>query len=329
MVPSSDPPPPARPRGDGRRSCAAVLVHWTDAEETLAAVASLRASCPGLGIVIVDNASEDGSGAVVQRGVPEAVYVRAPRNEGFGPGANLGISAALAHDPGLDHVLVMNPDVRVAPEAVPELLRAGGCLDRAGVVGARLLKGVPPDRDLPVWFESGRLAPWTLSGSHVPGPAGAVAAGQLYGTGFVTGALMLLSGDMLREGLRFRDDLFLYGEDLDLCLQARARGWSCLVAPAALGWHREAGSQGESVEVLPGMDRRRLYWITRNKVALARSWLPWHQRCGFLVVAFLAKPLAGVLRYGRVRFLSTYLRALWHGLRRGPAGGDATGRRGG
>lgn len=329
--------PAPRERGAGGRqqfSCCAVVVHWTDAKATSAAVASIRSSDPSATVVLVDNGSEDGSGEVLSKhlgasGNGSCVFVRAPRNEGFGAGANLGIAAALARNPDLGWLVLVNPDLRLAADALPRLLATAVRVHRAGVVGGRLLKGEPPSEALPVWYEAGRLRPFTLSGSHVDGPPGAYANGWSYPTGFVTGALMLCSGDMLRQGIRFREDLFLYGEDLDLCLQARAAGWRCYVNPMALGWHGEAGSQRPGCEVLPGMSAQRLYWITRNKVALARRWLPWWQRWVFYGVTSFAKPLAGVVRFGRLGFLRPYFRALWHGFTRGASGRDAQGRSGG
>ena len=72
-------PPAAAGTPDGVPSpavpCVAVLVHWVDAESTAEAVASLRASAPGLPVVLVDNGSTDGSGRLLRTLVPDATHI--------------------------------------------------------------------------------------------------------------------------------------------------------------------------------------------------------------------------------------------------------------
>src|SRR3712207_435018 len=78
----------------------------------------LRALGHGLRVVVVDNASADGSVALVREQFPEALLVESGGNLGFGAGCNLGARAA----PESPFLLFLNPDAEVTPGALPTLL---------------------------------------------------------------------------------------------------------------------------------------------------------------------------------------------------------------
>ena len=286
-------------------SCVAVVVHYRDAAATLRCVASLREQVQPPAIVVVDNESPDRSGEVVLRQLADdddVMPVRSPRNAGFGAGCNLGIDRALAAWPELDYVLLLNPDAELGTHALAELLATARRHPQAGIVGCRI-----DDARGRSWFANGRIPRWTLSGFHCR-----AATAAEHRTTFVTGACMLLVGDLLRDGLRFCTDYFLYCEDADLCEQARHRGWQLWITQRATAIHVGGGSQpGEPV--LGGLTADRLYWLTRAKVLFAHRHLRRFERWTFLALAWLCKPLVGLLLARSVRFLPAY----WRGLRDG------------
>ena len=290
-------------------ACIAVVVHWTDAPATLACVRSLHEDAPGLLVIVVDNASVDGSGGEVAERFARAKGVevlRSSQNDGFGAGCNRGIRRALETRPDLEQVLLVNPDAIVERGCIAALrglaLRSG-----AGVVGGRVLDATGER----VLFENGRFRPWTLGRSHVPAPQGVTE----FRTSFVTGALMLIDGDLLRDGLHFDETFFLYVEDLDLCREVVARGRELWITTAARVRHREGGSQTEDPPVLGGMRARQLEHIARGKVYFARKRLPFLQRTCFLLTAFVLRPIAGVFVARNLRFLRPWLRGAVAGLR--------------
>ena len=290
-------------------ACIAVVVHWADAVATLACVRSLHEDAPGLSVIVVDNASIDGSGGELAAQLAHARGVevlRSSQNGGFGAGCNMGIRRALEVRPDLEHVLLVNPDAiveRACVETLRELARRSG----AGIVGGRVLDAAGER----VLFENGCFRPWTLGRSHVPAPHGATE----FRTSFVTGALMLIDGALLRDGLRFDETFFLYVEDLDLCREVVARGRELWITTAARVRHREGGSQVDDPPVLGGMRARQLEHIARGKVYLARKRLPFLQRTCFLLTAFVLRPIAGVFVARNLRFLRPWLRGAVAGLR--------------
>ncbi|MBI5851723.1 MAG: glycosyltransferase family 2 protein [Planctomycetes bacterium] len=291
-------------------ACVAVIVHWTDAEATLACVAALRSGTVAPSLVVVDNASEDGSGQALAerlRGVADVDVLRAASNGGFGAGCNLGIERALSRHPELAHVALVNPDAVVAPDCVEALLDAARRHPEAGIVGGRVLD----PSGTGVLYENGRFRPWTLGRSHAPAPRGR----DEFETGFVTGALMLVDGALLRDGLRFDTTYFLYVEDLDFCREVVARGRRLWVTTRATCRHAEGGSQRDDPPLLGPMRARQLEQLTRGKVYFARKRLPWPQRLVFFTLALLLRPVAGVFVARSLRVLGPYFRGVRAGMR--------------
>ena len=295
---------------EGRQ--AALVVHYRCLEETLGCLENLERHAPGLPVVVVENGSADGSRRVLEErlGGDERVrLVFSEANLGFGGGCNLGIEKALDQFPDLDYLLLLNPDCRVEEGFLEELLGTARRRPGAGIVGGLVLSGTGRE----VIYENGRIRPFTLTRCHVKAPEGV----EEYETEFVTGAFMLVAGDLLRRGLRFEERYFLYVEDMDLCLRVKDFGRSLWVNRRAKVRHAGGGSQKEETPILGEMRPTEIYYLARNKVLFARKWLPPLHRTLFLATAVLLKPLAGVLRFGTVRFLPVYFR----GLRDGLAGG--------
>jgi GT2 family glycosyltransferase/predicted CoA-binding protein len=291
----------------------AVIVHWVDADSTARAVASVLAADPGVKVLVVDNASIDGSGGLLAQhfdGSAQVQVVRSPDNGGFGSGCNLGIDLALA-DAKLDFVLLLNPDCELDAAAIGHLC-ATARQTGAGIVGGRLFDGDGSK----VQFENGRFRPYSLSRSHVPAPAGAT----VFRTEFITGALMCIDAKLLREGLRFDPSFFLYVEDVDLCREAVARGRELWIDLRATARHREGGSQRGEPGVLLGLRAKQLEHLARGKVYLARKRLPWWPRTVFLLSAFLVRPVVAFLLSGRLAASAAWLRGARAGLHLAPRG---------
>lgn len=290
-------------------TCCAVIVHYRCLADLRTCVASLRTHTPELPVVIVENGSDDGSFAALTaefQDSPGIHILESARNLGFGAGCNLGIESALARFPDLRHILLLNPDT-VVTEGFLLAMQATAERHRAGIVGGHIVDLATGD----TWFENGKIRPWTLTRCHVPARAGL----REFETEFVTGALMLIDADMLRDGLRFDDTFFLYVEDMDLCAEVRARGRSLWVTIDAVIRHRGGGSQPESRPVLGNLRSAQLEQITRGKVYFARKRLPLMQRLVFLATALLLRPVLGlVVARGRCGFLRPYFRGLWQGL---------------
>ena len=293
----------------------AVVVNYRCAAQTVACLASLRRAAPTMRVYVVDNASGDDSAPVLTAYATEhrAITIDLnPVNSGFGAGCNRAIDIALAIHPKLRHVLLVNPDTTHDAAFVDALRDCAARHPAAGVVGGLIMDGDGQK----VWYESGAWRPWTLGPSHESAPTDADGRPlDEYQTGFVTGCLMLINADLLRGGLRFDERFFLYCEDVDLCREVVARGGELWVTRRAVIRHASGGTQTDQPFVLGNLRASQLRWITRNKVFLARKQLPYVQQFTALTVAWVLRPIAGVLRFRRIAFLPAYFRALLEGHR--------------
>ena len=103
----------------------AVIVHWRGADDTRRCVASLRAHAADTPVVIIDNASTDGSAAALHVAFGDEPFVRIERaasNGGFGAGANVGIGIAL----GVGLVSGIVPGLRASRLSAVQALREVG-----------------------------------------------------------------------------------------------------------------------------------------------------------------------------------------------------------
>src|SRR5688572_24862549 len=92
----------------------AVVLNYRTPQATVNAVRSLKSSgFPASAIIVVDNASADGSAAVLVRELPDSRLMVAAANEGFSAGCNVGIREALRL--GAERILLLNSDVILSP----------------------------------------------------------------------------------------------------------------------------------------------------------------------------------------------------------------------
>jgi len=266
----------------------AVVLNWCRETDTAACLRSLLASdYPALTILLVDNASPDGSGQRLHAAFPEIAYLQAGTNLGFTGGNNLGIRQAL--DGGAEHVLIVNDDAVVEPTAIARLVEAAGSGPRVGAVAPKILFLATPDR---IWFGGGSLTRARGIGVHARyGERDEPAPGEpLEDITFVTGCCCLLSSDAIREVGGFAEDFFVYVEDVELSLRLSKAGYRLVYQPSARVLHRV--SPEREVAPSPFQIRHR----DRNRRRLARRHFGPLDRIRF-TAWFVPTRLAWLARY--------------------------------
>lgn len=184
-----------------------------------------------------DNGSNPGPVDALLNTKKEIFLLRDGKNCGFAGGANDLIRSS--KDP---FVLILNPDVKLAPNYVEALVAVMKANPQVGVAGGKLIR------------EEGEIDSAGIFSSRTRRPVnrgeGEADHGQ-YGAGEVfaiTGTAVLLRRTMLEEisfeGDYFDSDFFIYREDSDLCQRARRRGWRVWFTPTAVAVHRRAWRKG-------------------------------------------------------------------------------------
>ncbi len=223
--------------------------------ECLESLEGEREDNANLSVVVVDNASDDGSADVIEKMISKrdwgwVTLIRSQHNRGFGAGSNIGISWFLERLFRPDLVWLLNPDTRVIPGAASALAQFMNTHPAVGVAGSALL-----DADGELWPYAFRFP--SLLGEIERGSRWGVLSRLLRDSAtlrtmgercekvdWVSGASFIIRRELLDDGLRFDEGYFLYFEETDFCLQATRMGWECWYVPNAVVLHIAGQSTG-------------------------------------------------------------------------------------
>jgi GT2 family glycosyltransferase len=234
------------------RDVSVVIVNWNAMKYLRDCLNSLlhKESSYTQEIIVVDNASSDGSAEMVQRQFPQVNLIRNTDNLGFARANNIGIDKA-----GGRYICLVNPDVIVLDNCIENLMRFMDQNPRVGMAGPRILN---PDRSL------------QISCRHFPGIwnnlCQSLGLNRLFPqSAFFSDWLMrywdhnsirnidVLSGcfwmvrreAMSRVGL-LDEDFFIYGEDIDWCKRFHNAGWDVIFYPKSEAIHVGGASSSQA-----------------------------------------------------------------------------------
>lgn len=215
----------------------AVVLNYN--RETLAAqcIASLERSRHPVRVLIVDNASPDGSGDRLKTRFPAHDFLQTGANLGYAGGNALGVARAV--EQGAEFVLVINDDATVDADCVGRLVAALQHDAKAAVAGPTV---VFDDKDASVCWAGGSFSTLRALGTVQHADADLVSRAQravsLENAGptactFVSGCCLLLRADAVRALGSFRPEYFAYVEDVELSVRYVRAGWRLLWVPSA------------------------------------------------------------------------------------------------
>ncbi len=248
---------------------AAIVVSYNTAALLRDCLASLRDCTVPLRVIVVDNASRDGSAALVRSEFHEVELLALEHNRGFAGGIAAGLAhlegrtaGACADDtagpfPGRSisrfhlstpYVLILNPDTVVHPGAIEHMVAFLEDHPRVGLVGPRLLN--PDGTPQPAAFRFPTLLMTALDLF----PPGEVLPGRLYGSWWhgrypqerseapfpidhPLGACMLTRAEVLATVGALDEAYFMYSEEIEWCWRIRQAGWAIWQVPAARVTH--------------------------------------------------------------------------------------------
>lgn len=294
----------------------AVIVSYNVApllHECLASIAeAAEAGGITVHVVVIDNASSDHS-VEVARANRNTTVVANTRNVGFGVACNQGI--AIARAIGSEHVLFLNPDARLAPDALAALRNALETSPRHAIAGPDLR--FPDGRPQPSRRRFPNLAtllvestPLQWRGGGIDGSSGwpliepiirryqCADLADVSGTvDWISGACLLIRVTALAAVGGFDPAFFLYFEETDLAHRLRKSGWTCTYTPEARVFHHRSQSADQNIGA-----RDRHYYASKMTYA-ART---------------LGTPLATFVRAEHVVLFG--VEALWQSFRGNRAG---------
>jgi GT2 family glycosyltransferase len=261
-----------------------IVVNYKTKDLTLDCLKSIYRECSrkSFEIILVDNNSEDGSAEAFREQFPGVKLLALHENIGFGRANNL----AAQHATG-NYLLLLNPDTVVLDDAIYRLMDFASSRPSAGIWGGRTYL---PDMSLNPASCWGRMTLWSLFCS-LTGLRSRFFSSRFFNTegyggwrrdtvaevDIVTGCLLLIGRDLWDRLGGFDPVFFMYGEDCDLCLRAKALGYRPAITPNASIIHYVGQS-----EWLP--PRKRVQLLAAAVTIIRRHW-PWPKRLpGYLLV---------------------------------------------
>ncbi len=285
----------------------ALVLAWNGLDLTRATLDSLsRSRMPAgwaLHLMVVDNASTDGTVAAIAADYPHVELIALAENRRFAGGNNAGLERALER--GDDAVMLINNDVLADPGMIEHLILAIEQTPEAGGAAPLIYHAAPSDL---VWYAGGRCTPWIAHSSHVG--IRERDRGQWRGieeTGYLTGCCLLATREVWQRVGLLDERYFIYAEDADWSLRARAAGLRLLFVPTARLWHEVSASSGGAINAWKIHHRLRANWTLWSTHARGLARLTWGP-------AFIAQQLALMLSLfvrGHAAAAAAVPRALW------------------
>jgi GT2 family glycosyltransferase len=285
---------------------AAIIVNHSREQllaECLASVVATIAAARADGeIVVVDNASRDGSVEMVRGRFPDARLVELPENRGFAGGVQAGLATTSA-----EWVLLVNNDATIDPPALDRMLGAAHAPD-VGAVAAQMRFASAPDvvNSAGIAVDVLGVAFDRLLGTPVSGEASQRC--EVFGA---SAGAALYRRRMLDEVGGFDASFFVYLEDVDVAWRARLAGWRTVYEPEAVVLHHHAATaaHGSSFKYFHvGRNRVRLLARNATRRHLVRHGLAmFAYDAGYVVFAAVRDRTLAPLR-GRLRGLAEWRR---------------------
>ena len=269
-----------------------VVVNYNAGDHLLRCVASVAAHAGDaeVHLVLVDNASRDGSGRRAHEVHPELALMENRDNRGFATAANQGIRAGRA-----PFVFVLNPDAEVTAGTLAGLVKLAEERPGAAVLGPLVREAdgaiYPSARKVPSIGEAlghAFLHPFApdnrFSRAYTMADWDRASEREV---SWVSGSCMLLRRSALDAVGLFDEGYFMYAEDADLCTRMRAAGWTVLFTPELEVTHVRGVSTGNSKRMIHEHSRSIYRYFAKHH---GRGW-----RAALLPFAWVALRLRAVL----------------------------------
>lgn len=241
---------------------AVIVLTWNGGAAALDCLAALAALDPAPAqLIVVDNASADGTAEAVAARFPAATLIRNPANLGFAAGMNVGIRAALAAARPPEAVVLLNQDTLVDRGWLGALEAALAADSDVGAVGCKIRY---PDGSLQ---HAGVRLEWPRAVAHHLGwhEADRGQHDTPRPVEFLTAAAIALRAAALeRVGLLDEGFAPAYYEDMDLCRRLRRAGYSLWYEPRATLVHQESQSLRDELTRSAHYNRGRLRFVLKG-----------------------------------------------------------------
>lgn len=180
------------------------------------------------------------------------IIIHSEKNLGFSGGNNLAIKYALKKD-DFEYILLINNDTVVHESFLREMISTIKSNDANGIVGAKIYHYTKPNK---LWFNGGKFNIWTNRTTHTT-KENKFAKSEC---NFITGCVMLIRKNTIKQIGLLDEDYFMYLEDLDFCFRAIQNGYKLFISHNSKIWHKVGSSSGGNLSDFSA------YYFYRNNI---------------------------------------------------------------
>lgn len=265
-------------------------------------------------VIVIDNASNDQTVTSIRRKYPTVTIIRNTTNKGFAAANNQGIRKAKG-----EFILLLNSDTKLREDTLTGTLERIKKDSKIGVLGCKIIN---PNGSLQPSFgylpRLSRIAMWMFLLDDVPLFSSIIRPyhandSRLFAderqVGWVTGAFFLLRRSVLKEVGYLDENIFMYGEEVDLCYRIVKSGYIVLYTPVATIIHHKGASSLKSEAGIVEEFKTMIYLFSKHKPSWELPLLRIVLSCG----ALLRIILFGIIgRYEkRIPYYKKALRVVW------------------
>jgi len=240
----------------------AVVLNYNGYNDTINCIESLKkAKYNVINIILVDNASTDSSGRLLNKKYPELHFIFSGKNKGFAGGMNLGIRDALQKD--ADFILLVNNDTIVSENFLEPMLE--DMIDSSvGIVSGKVFYKDFPDT---IYCAGGRVDFLKCTGvAEFQGKSGKEYANVKREISLAEGCFMLVRSEVFKKVGFLEEKFFMYLEDVDFSLRAR-KHFKIVYNNNSIIYHKSGGGKAWD-EFTPLYS----YYYTRNRLWFFRNY---------------------------------------------------------
>ena len=227
-----------------------IIVNWNAKDYLKDCISSLYSqSYKNLEIILVDNASTDGSVEMIEQEFPKIQIIKNKENLGFAEGNNIGISKSKG-----EFIALFNPDAIADKEWISELVSVISNSEKiCGVTGKLFYLDKKTKQDS-VFCTWSKISPFSANpyNFHNSEPKSKV--------DYLSGAAMLVKRDIIEKVGLLDPGYFLYFEETDWCARMIRIGFDLVYVPNAIVWH--------AVSPLSDSEKK-IFYMERNRIRFA------------------------------------------------------------
>jgi len=279
-----------------------VVLNTNHREDTLACLASLEKNdYENHQVILLDNASSDGTVSAVQAGFPKVHILALKENLGYAGNNNVGIAAAIRQ--GADWVFVLNEDTLLAPDCISQLVAVGESDAKYGIVGPLVYHHNEPN----VIQTAGGMMDSNYRNWH--SGENELDTGQYKEprpVDWISGCGILVRRSVIQQVGGIDARFFYYVEEFEWCVRAKAAGWTIVNGPAAKLWHKGVQRNYQPKPAVTYYATRNLLLTLQIHHASAKVWLVNYYQLLRTLVSWTIRP--------KWRSKREYRDAMWQGL---------------